>query len=115
MAAITCFIEIGVLTIRHVVYLLSKGLDRIKVLALGIALELANFVKGVIQSVVSNCLSAVFSLIGGALGLLVPIPFLNILISAAFGFAGLALGKYLAGIPVNLYERHKYLNERPHA
>ncbi|UJR34973.1 hypothetical protein I4U23_027752 [Adineta vaga] len=112
VAAITCFIEIGLLTIRHFIYLLTDGLERIKVLALGLALELAKFVKGVIQAIVSNGLSAIFSLIGGALGLLVPIPCVNFLLSVAFGIAGLSLGRYLASIPVNLYQRHKYLKER---
>ena len=115
VAAITLLIEIGVLTIRHAIYLLTKGVKRIQVLALGIAIEVGKFVKGVIQAVVSNGLSAVFSLIGGALGLLIPIPFVNVLLSAAFGLAGLALGRYLAGIPVNFHQRRKYLKSRDNA
>ncbi|CAF3800113.1 unnamed protein product [Adineta steineri] len=114
VSGIACFVEIALLSVRHIIYLTTEGLKRTKALAIGLAIELAQFVKGIIQSIVSNGLTACCSLIGGALGLLIPIPFINILLSVAFGFAGFALGRYIGGVPSNLYLYHKNKKDKDH-
>ncbi len=106
---ISCVIEISILFVRHLIYRFSEGVARITHLASGLAIKMWQFVKETVQVIISNGLATAFSLGGGALGMLIPIPVVNVIVSALFGAIGYALGRYLAGIPSNIY---RYLTNK---
>lgn len=112
VAASVCTLEIIALLVRHLIYRLTDGAKRLKYLAKGVAIKGWECIKGICKAIVSNGLATVFSLLGGALGMLVPIPVLNLILSMVLGAAGGILGQYIAGIPMNFYRRHRCLQER---
>ena len=109
VAASVCFFEIITLAIRYLIYKLTKEVQQLKLLACGVAIKGWKFIKGVCQSIMSNGLGTCFSLLGGAIGMLIPIPVINLIMSVMFSAAGFMLGKYVAGVPVNFYRRYKCL------
>ncbi len=111
-AAICCFIEILPLFIRHLIYRLSKGGQRLIYIANGLALKTWKFVKQVARAIFSNGLAMVFSLVGGALGMLIPIPVVNLIVSGLLSTIGFILGQYIAGLPSNICRYWKQKKRR---
>ncbi len=108
---ISCVIEISILFVRYLIYKFSKGFARTKYLLSGLAIKMWRFFKETMQVIISNGLATAFSLGAGALGMLIPIPVLNVIVSVPLGVIGYALGRYLAGIPSNIYRLHQYLTK----
>ncbi len=111
-AAICCLVEILPLVVRHIIYRLTEGVQRMTYIARGMAIKAWQCIKGIAHAIFSNGLAAGFSLIGGALGMLIPIPGVNIILSGLFSTIGFVLGRYLAGIPSNIYRYRKYWKGR---
>jgi ABC-type iron transport system FetAB permease component len=112
VAAGACFLEITILFVRHLIYKLTKGARRLALIACGVAIKGWQFLKGVCKAIISNGLGACFSLIGGALGMLIPIPVINFIVSALLGTVGFILGQYIIGVPLNFWRRHRYLQKK---
>ncbi len=115
VAAITFFSEFILLLIRYFAYKFSRGNRRQLLLARGIAIKTSTFLKGVCQSLISNSLAAVFSLLGGALGMVLPVPPLNLILSGILSTVGFMLGRYIGGLPFNLYICYRYRKKRKQA
>jgi hypothetical protein len=80
--------------------------------ARGMAIKTWQCIKGIAHAIVSNGLAAICSLGGGLLGLFIPIPVVNIILSGLFSTIGFVLGRYLAGIPSNICRYWKYWKRR---
>ena len=111
VAAVTCFVEIVLLLIRYVTYKCAKKKRKL-LLACGFAIRGREFAKGVCQAIIANGLAATFSLLAGAIGMLVPVPGLNVFISIALSTVGYMLGQYLTGVIFNFGHRYKYLKNK---
>jgi hypothetical protein len=112
VAAGACLLEITILSVRHLIYRLTKGARRLALIACGVAIKGWQFLKGVCKAIISNGLAACFSLIGGALGMLIPIPDINCIVSALLGTARFMLGRYVVDVPLNFWRRHRYLQKK---
>jgi hypothetical protein len=112
VTAITFFGEFILLLARYLAYKFSKGNRRQFLLATGAAIKLSTFVKGVCQSLISNSLAGVFSVLGGFLGMLLPAPPLNLILSGILSIVGFMLRRYIGGLPSNIYLCYKYGKER---
>jgi hypothetical protein len=112
IAASVCLLEIIILIVRHLLYRFTKGVRQTALLARGVAIKGWQFIKGVCKSIISNGMVAGFALLAGAIGMSIPIPGLNIIISALLTTAGYFLGQYIGGVPVNFYRHYKYLKNK---
>lgn len=111
-AVICCLMDIIPVFVRHLVYRLSNSAQRIVRLANGLAITMWTFLKEVVRAVLSNGLAAVFSVCGGVLGMLIPIPVVNLIVSGLLSTIGFLLGRYVAGLPANIYRYYKYWKKK---
>ncbi|CAF4540100.1 unnamed protein product [Rotaria socialis] len=112
IAASLCCFDIVTSIIRYVIYKVTKGAKRLAYLALGVAIKGVECIEKICESILSNGLATVFSLLGGTLGMSIPIPFLNLIVSALLSTVGLVIGRYVAGIPINIYRRYRCIQKK---
>ncbi|CAF3300992.1 unnamed protein product, partial [Rotaria socialis] len=112
IAASLCCFDIVTSIIRYLIYKVTKGAKRLAYLALGVAIKGVECIEKICESILSNGLATVFSLLGGTLGMSIPIPFLNLIVSALLSTVGLVIGRYVAGIPINIYRRYRCIQKK---
>ncbi|CAF1688151.1 unnamed protein product, partial [Adineta ricciae] len=74
-------------------------------LASGYAIKTRIYVKCLIQAATANGASLGFSIAGGILGALIPLPGATVGFSILFGFIGYAIFRWGTGVAMNFFEK----------